>query len=261
MMYVEDSGGSGPRALLLHSAGLSGRQWRRLTEQLVAAGMRVLVPDLSGHGRSDPWPEPKPFSFRADVERVAELLSGGGAHVVGHSYGGFIALQAALVDPASVLSLSLFEPTAFGVLDAADGDARAQLASVDLRWTPTADGRERWLQTFVDFWAGQGTWLSLQEEARAEFRRVSWVVREGVRTILADATPASAYSSPRIPSLLLRGTRSPPVALKVVDRLASALPGARVMNIDGAGHLAPVTHAGAVNRAVTANFESLLSPG
>jgi pimeloyl-ACP methyl ester carboxylesterase len=256
-LHVEDSGGSGPRVLLLHSSGLSGRQWRRLADQLVAKGNRVIVPDLSGHGRSDPWPEPTPFSYRTDVERVAAIVAEGAAHVVGHSYGGFIALQAMLADPSRVRSLALYEPTAFGVLDARDADARATLAAASLNWGPSSDDRELWLRTFVDFWSGQGGWLSLQEEARTEFRRVAWVLREGVRTMLEDATLASAYAAARPPTLLLAGSDSPLVARRVVKRLADALPGARAVTIEGAGHLAPITNVSAVNRAVVEALESI----
>src|SRR4051812_49203760 len=68
-LHVEASG-AGEAVALLHSSGLSGRQWRRLTSVLVARGLRVLVPDLTGHGASVEWPEPKPFSFRDDVAAI-----------------------------------------------------------------------------------------------------------------------------------------------------------------------------------------------
>jgi pimeloyl-ACP methyl ester carboxylesterase len=55
-LHVDDLG-VGDAVRLLHSSGLSGRQWRRI------------VPDLTGHGQSPPWPAPTPFSFRTDVAR------------------------------------------------------------------------------------------------------------------------------------------------------------------------------------------------
>jgi pimeloyl-ACP methyl ester carboxylesterase len=256
-LYVEDSGGDADRVVLLHSSGLSGRQWRRLADELVKRGARAVVPDLSGHGRSGAWPEPRPFSFRTDVDQIAKLLASEPAHVVGHSYGGFIALQAALTVPAQVRSLSLFEPTAFGVLDGRDGDARAVLMDSDMTWGPSAADHERWLRTFVNFWTGDDGWSSLREEARDEFRRVAWVVREGVRSMLEDTTPLHAYAALRSPVLLLRGQESPLPARRVVERLGDAVPSARVVTIEGVGHLAPVTHGGAVNPVL---LEALLPP-
>ncbi len=97
--------------LLVHSGGFTSRQWRKLAERL-APTHRVLAPDLIGYGASGPWPVGEPFHFRQDVEALAALLAreGAPAHVVGHSYGGFLALQLALAHPASVGSLALDEP-------------------------------------------------------------------------------------------------------------------------------------------------------
>jgi pimeloyl-ACP methyl ester carboxylesterase len=247
-LHVEDSGAGEP-VLLLHSSGFSGRQWRRLASRLVEGGKRVLVPDLSGHGASPPWPEPTPFTFLADVARVAEILAEGEpARVVGHSYGGLIALHAALAAPRSVRSLALYDPVVFGGFDPQeDADALAALGRLDLTWGSLAADRERWLRTFVDFWTGGDGWGALREDARAEFRRVAWVIREGVRTMVEDATPFRAFGDVRLPVRLVTGERSPLPAARVVQRLAEAIAGARVQTIGGAGHLAPVTHADAVN--------------
>jgi pimeloyl-ACP methyl ester carboxylesterase len=74
--------------------------------------------------------------------------------------------------------------------------------------------------------------------------------------MLKDGTPASTYTGARRPTLLLSGTASPLPARRVVQRLAEALPESRVVTIEGAGHLAPVTRAGDVNRAVVAALQA-----
>jgi pimeloyl-ACP methyl ester carboxylesterase len=220
---------------------------------LVERGLRAIVPDLAGHGASPEWPEPAPFTYRFDVERVAGLLEsvGSPAHVVGHSYGGLIALLAALAAPTRVRSLAIYDPVAFGTLDgAADGDARKDLERVPPTWDGTAAGRERWLESFVDYWGGPGAWPALRDDARAEFRRVGWVVYQGVRTLLADETPASAYRGLDVPALLLTGAESPIAAHRVVDHLAAAFARARVVRVPPAGHMGPLSHADVVNGAI-----------
>lgn len=247
-LHVEDTGAGAP-VVLIHSSGLSGRQWRRLASELAATHLRAIVPDLTGHGRSPAWPEPTPFAFTTDVARVAALVrSLAPVHLIGHSYGGLIALHVARAAPAHVRSLAVFDPVAFGALDPArDDDALAILRALDLTWGPTADDRERWLRTFVDFWGGDGAWAALREEMRAEFRRVAWVVREGVRTLMDDAAPAATYAGLAMPVQLITGERSPLPAGRVIARLAEALPHARVTVVPGVGHLAPLSDPGAVN--------------
>ena len=250
-LHVEVSG-SGIPVVLLHSSGLSGRQWRRLAGALVGRGLRAVAVDFTGHGSSPAWPADQPFSFRTDVDALVALLEAHGpAHVVGHSYGGFVGLLSALAAPRSVRSMALFEPVAFGALDpVADADARASLSRVDLRWGPSTAEHERWLQAFVDYWGGDGAWSALREDARGEFRRVGWAVSEGVRSLTEDRTPAAAYRALSVPVCLLTGERSPIAAGRVVQRLGEAMAGSAVVTIPGAGHMAPLTHADLVNAKI-----------
>lgn len=257
-LHVERRG-AGPSVVLLHSSGISSRQWRRLERDVVALGATAVLPDLTGHGRSAPWAEPTPFSFDVDVARVAALIAAepDRVHVVGHSYGGFIALRAAARTPSKIASLTLIDPVAFGVLAAdTSGIGEADLARVDFRWEPTPSGRERWLRTFVDYWSGDGAWDGLREEARNEFLRVGWVVYEGARTLTADRTPASAYAGIDAPVELVIGELSPPAARRVVEILAATLPRATRTEIPGAGHMSPLSHNDAVSTVVARAFRA-----
>jgi len=238
--------GTGDAVLLLHSSGFSGRQWKRLAAELVARGHRTVVPDLTGHGESPPWPEPMPFSFHDDVGEIVALLRGlGRTHLVAHSYGGLVALHAALAEPTTVRSLQLFDPVAFGVLDpVADRDARQPLLALDHTW----DDPERWLRMFVDFWGGAGAWDALREPVRTEFRRVAWVVYAAVTSLVADTTPLATYRALACPVHIITGETSPLPARRVDERLVANLPDAHLDVIAGAGHLAPITQPEAVNR-------------
>jgi pimeloyl-ACP methyl ester carboxylesterase len=255
-VHVEDSGEGAP-VVLFHSSGMSGEQWRRTTSALLHCGLRTVVPDLLGSGRSAPWPDGKPFGFALDVEVAGRLLQqiGRPAHLVGHSYGGHIALRAAALAPERVLSLALYDPVAFGVLDReADADAFAEMSRLDEPFGKAEADRAAWLQSFVEYWGGPEAWSRLREPARAEMARVGWVVHSGAMSLVADRTGSEAYRSITVTTLLVTGERSPIAARRIVAHLGGAIAGADVHQLAGAGHMGPLTHLEAWNQLLAAHL-------
>ena len=84
--------GEGEPLLLVHGLGGSAANWLALAP-LLLAGRRLIVPDLPGHGGSDPLQAAA--SLTAYADSLAPLLDGSAA-VVGHSLGGAIALRLAI---------------------------------------------------------------------------------------------------------------------------------------------------------------------
>ena len=82
--------------LLLHSSGLTGRQWRGLIREL--PGPR-LAPTYSGYPGGPSWTEGP--AWEADTEVILQILDGleGPVDLVGHSYGGAVALRVAVRRP------------------------------------------------------------------------------------------------------------------------------------------------------------------
>jgi pimeloyl-ACP methyl ester carboxylesterase len=241
--------------LLIHSGGFTSRQWRKLADQL-APNYRVLAPDLLGYG-SEPWPVGKPFHFHDDVAHLDRLLDEP-AHLVGHSYGGLIAMQLALAAPDRVRSLALYEPVAFGVLDEpADQPARDAISQLGA-YTPDAAGvDEGWLAAFVDWWNGEGAWQKLGDDTKRAFRAVGWKLSQEVASLIADGTDSARYATITVPTLLLGGARSQPAERRVLDKLVATLPNAKLHVFAELGHMGPITHASLVNAAIVAHIAAV----
>lgn len=110
-MHVTRWGDAGPKAVMVHGSAqgsvLGGDTHFAMQERLAGRGWQVIVPDRPGHGRS---PDPgRPDDAELDGQLVADLL-GDGAHLVGHSFGGCVALAAAAKRPEAVRSLTIIEP-------------------------------------------------------------------------------------------------------------------------------------------------------
>lgn len=241
--------------LLLHSGGLTGRQWRRVSSHL--EGYRLLAPDFLGCGENPPWPDQKLFHFNLDLAALEPLLDRP-LHLVGHSYGGFLALLLARRQPHKVLSMSLYDPVAFGVLrDVGDPDGLADLeriASQSLFSDLERGGGPEWLELFVDYWNGPGGWQAMGESARQAFLAVGRKVFFEVQSLSADLTRLVDYAELTMPVLLMTGEKTPIAARRVCALLAEHLPQTRLLTIEAAGHMGPITHPEAVGRAIAAQL-------
>jgi pimeloyl-ACP methyl ester carboxylesterase len=254
-----DDRGSGTPVVLLHSGGMSSRQWRSLAERL-AGSHRVLAPDFLGVGKNPPWPEDVSFGHELDVAAVARVLDGldGPAHLVGHSYGGLIALTLARTFPARVRSVVVYDPVAFGALyappDAAGLADLTRAAAQPVFTDESLGGSDPWMESFVDFWNGPGAWRALPPTSREQFLRVGRKVFYEVMSLMRDRTPAAAWAGVTAPTLLLSGERSPVAAQRVTAVLQATLPHARRELIAGAGHMGPLTHGAAVDALIAGHI-------
>jgi pimeloyl-ACP methyl ester carboxylesterase len=253
----------------LPSTGLSGLQWRRLGKQLTDVGHEVLAVDLISYGDSEDWHAPGrdrgPFHTEYDIDVADALLDlcAQPAHLVAHSYGGRVGLGAALRRPARIRSLALFEPTCFGVLrSTADAAAIAELQDYDVDGRFLADdfgGSEAWVERFVDYWSGPGSFAQFSESERERWLRSRRKMFEEVRETALDDIPHTRYVEVlgHLPCLLLSGATSTRAGRRCCAVLAEVMPHARHIELPDIGHMAPVLASREVANLIAAHIAAL----
>ena len=249
-----------PCVIALHCSGGTGRQWRHLAQAL-GGHFDLIAPDLIGCGRRPHWSGPRRFWLTDEARAVVAMIDALGApvHLVGHSYGGAVALRTAMERPHRVASLSLYEPTPFHVLKSGGPDACRALAEIRLVAHEVdaalgAGAREAAAARFVDYWNGAGSFAALKPEAQADLIRYVPKASLDFHALLNEPKPLAAYGRLRIPLRILSGDRSPEPALQVARRLAAAMNPGALRVIEGAAHMGPFSHAELVAQSFAAHI-------
>ena len=247
--------GAGPGVVCVHSNASSSSQWRALMETL-SSGFHVLAPDTHGAGKGPAWPADGSLALREEVALLEPVLARAGTpfSMVGHSYGGAVALVAAVQAPQRVRALVLYEPTLFALVDAAfprpnDADGIRQI--VERAGAALATGnRGAAAAHFIDFWMGEGAWHATLESRRTAIEAAVVNVQGWGRALFEEPTPLKAFGALTMPVLLMVGKNSPASSRAVARLLSQALPRVETLEFEGLGHMGPVTHPEVVNPAI-----------
>jgi len=165
-----------------------------------------------------------------------------------------VALAAALAEPGRVESLVLFEPVLFSVLIAEDPTqpAAREIAAVRddtvaalERGNPHASGAR-----FVDYWMGAGSWAAMPEPRREALATAMSKVKAEWDAAFREPTPLPAFAALDVPVLYIIGSDSPASARGVARLLTKTLPRVTTVEIEGVGHMGPVTHPDRVNALI-----------
>lgn len=236
--------------LLLHGwAGTAELNWSHVYAPLVAAGYRVLAPDLPGHGHGA---RDVSFTFDSVADAAARLVNDSGAEkvvVAGHSMGGSIALMLARRHPDQVRGLVLMATQASwpgiqpNLLLKAAGRLGTVAARPFLRWGA---------RSILSGDAGRDGWI--HEELR--HTSVAHLAQALIAMRGFDAEPWLAQLP--IPVVVLVTTRDTVVAPARQRQLAAAIPGARVMEIE-IDHSDPPSRPGPLPQGLVAAVEQCVA--
>jgi pimeloyl-ACP methyl ester carboxylesterase len=117
--------------IALHCAGANGSEWRQLDTDL-GPQFKLVAPNLIGNTGAERWSGKHAFTLSDEAASVVSEIDAADepVHLVGHSYGGAVALRAAIERPARLASLMLYEPAAFHILKTSP-EGRTALIDID----------------------------------------------------------------------------------------------------------------------------------
>jgi pimeloyl-ACP methyl ester carboxylesterase len=249
--------GSGSPILFVQGTGVHGSGWQPQVEAFEREHTCISF-DSRGLGLS------QPRGGMLSIERMArdglavlEAAGAGPAHVVGHSLGGLVALQLALLEPARVRSLALLCTFA---------DGRAPARGAGLFWTGVRSrvGTARMRRhAFLELVLAPAALREVDRDALAQelaplyghdlAEQSPMVLAQIAAMRRCDLSARLAELAP-IPTLVLSAAQDGIAPPALGRALAAGIPGARYVELPDAAHGAPITHAAQVNALLREHF-------
>ncbi len=240
-----DEAGRGSAVILLHGAFLDRHTWD-LQMPALSARHRTVRYDIRPFGAST-VPD-QPYKTTDDLLVVMDTLKIERAHLVGHSFGGGVAIDFALAHPSRVASLVLVNSSVTGAAMPPDEQKESMQVFVAAR---ESDAKA------MEAWLALGLWSA--SRARPDvMKAIERSTATSVARFRMAAPPFAPITPPaigrlgeiRVPTLVVSGERDTPGNRAAADALARGIPGATLMVVPGADHAVPIGWATALNEAV-----------
>jgi pimeloyl-ACP methyl ester carboxylesterase len=222
-----------PSVVMIHGAGFDHSAWALHSRWFAHHGFAVLAPDLPGHGRSQ-GPALKSIAEMADwIVALLEAAGASKAHLIGHSMGSLIALETAARHSAKVSALGLI------------GAAATMTVGPDL--LKAAEANDHDAIDMVSIWG-----LGFDAEIGGSLAPGMWMHGNAQRmlqhcapgVLFCDLSACNSYQDAlaaaakvTVPTTLILGEKDMMTPAKAGRALAAAIPHARTVVLEGAGHM------------------------
>ena len=252
--------GSGPTVMLVHSSVSGARQWRRLIDDL-KADFHVRAVNLFGYGKTPPWPTGTPQTLDDQARLVETALPPNAENVclVGHSFGGAVAMKVAERLSGRIAKLVLLETNPFFLLKQS-GRTNAFAEAMDLRNCVKKFGaRGEWAtaaERFADYWGGAGSWQAMTPERRSAFAEAMKPNYSEWDAVMDETTPVEQWAGLLPRDTLVASALDTVLPIRALTALLRHVcPHWMYTNFTG-GHMAPLTRPDLINPLVKSFLHS-----
>ncbi len=238
--------GHGEAIVALHCTGGNAGQWKRVADHLDGK-FRTVAPNFIGVGRTEQLGDDSQHWLEADISVVLAILEKQHrpVHLMGHSYGGHVALNVALNMKDSLKSLILVEPAVPG----GNSAGRFSINTTSMQSTVSD------LVEFFDRTGAHGGWSSIPESRRAKLIADRFTLAAQINAIVESELPEIGEIAGRLPCAIISGADTSPEIHQHCNDLSRMIESAQRFVVPDAGHMLPITHAKEVAEITLAHLE------
>ena len=247
--FIEE--GQGGVVLLIHSTVAGNKQWRKLIECL-SPHYRILAPNLFGYGSTIKWHKKRAQTLSDQVDLVSSFFEKTESiSIVGHSFGGSVAMMAAKKYPEKIKKLVLIEPNPFYLLEHYS-DLESYQEALNLRdIIKTNATKETWVQAaeqFADYWNGSGTWTKMDQIRREKFAEALKPNFHEFDCVINETTSLEEWRDVLpLNTHVLFSEQTVNSIRKIITIFEETMPNWTFHSYGGGTHMAPLTHPNIVN--------------
>jgi pimeloyl-ACP methyl ester carboxylesterase len=219
-------------------------------------GFRCVTTSLLGYGDTDERRTIADASIDHECHVVEQVIERAGSrvHLIGHSFGGLVALAVALRGHAQLASLTILEAPAVGVLRG-EGDEthyRDFVHLTDSYFRSYRNGNREAIAAMIDFYGGPGTFDSWPQRVQSHAVETTEVNMLDWAGAYAFTPSNAALSTLGVPTEIIVGAKSRRAVQRANEAVMHHIPGAALWEIEGAAHFMIATHPEQVAKIISA---------
>jgi pimeloyl-[acyl-carrier protein] methyl ester esterase len=228
--------GTGPVLVLLHGWGMSSGLFADMV-RLLAKDFRLLIPDLPGHGGSDPGDDHTLEAFSLDIQTWLESLQIENCSLLGWSFGGQIAMQLVANDLVAIHRMILVASTPKFCQSEnwAAGLPQTQVRAMARRFRRDPQAT---LDEFVSLmFAGENNARGLAAKVSACSTPPDFAAGQGILATLETSDLRDQLGAIHVPILIHHGSADAIIPASAGEFLSTQIPGAEAVFWEGVGHV------------------------